>query len=90
MDEKKKEKRSWPIYALLVLIIFLLFMILCSIYYFASLFWRWVDYSLKQDGYYSQFESYDNTIGNEIIINPGPTGNMIIDSSNTLNNTITQ
>jgi len=88
MEEKKKEKRNWPIYSFLTLIVGLLFLILCSIYYFTSLFYSWVNYSLEQDGYYMQDESYDNTTGNEITIYPEPTGSMIIDSNNTVNNTV--
>lgn len=79
MEEEKNKKRNWPIYVFLTVIIILLFLILCSVYYFTSLFWGWIDYSLKQDGYYTQDENYDSTVGNEIIINPGPTSNMIMD-----------
>jgi len=66
MEQKKKEKRIWPIYAFLTIIVFLLFMILISIYYFCSVFYSWAQYDIQNNGYLVQDESYDNTIGNEI------------------------
>jgi len=64
MEEKRKEKRNWPIYAFLTMIMFLLIMILFSIYYFCSVFYSWAQYSLEKDGYFVQEESYDNTMIN--------------------------
>ena len=90
MDEKKKkEKRNWPIYGFLTIIIFLLFMILVSIYYFCSVFYSWAQYSLHKDGYYAQNETYDNTIGNEIIIGTPPAiDNTMINSTPIIENTV--
>ena len=64
MEDKNKKKRSWPLYTFLTVIIFLLFMILISIFYFCSVFYTWAQYSLEQDGYFVQNEIYDNTIVN--------------------------
>lgn len=74
MDEKKKGKHSWPLYAFLTIIIFLLFMILISIYYFCSVFYSWAQYSLEQDGYFVQEESFNNTI-----VNSTPSINNIVE-----------
>jgi len=80
MEQKKKEKRTWPIYIFLTIIIILLFFILCSIYSCYSVFYSWPSYSLQESGY---FDKNDNTIGNELIIN-----NTIIDATPSANNTV--
>jgi len=77
-EKKKKEKHSWPIYVFLTIIIFLLFMILVSIYYFCSVFYSWAQYSLEQEGYFVQEGSYNNTIENAII-NTTPIINTTVD-----------
>jgi len=82
MEQKKKEKRSWPLYIFLTIIIVLLFMILIAIYYFCSVFYSWAGYSLQQAGHIIQDESYNNAIGNEIIIGTPAVENI------TINNTV--
>ena len=83
MEMKNKEKRSWPLYAFLIIIVFLLIMILFSIYYFCSVVYTWAQYSLQQDGYFVQSET-----GNEIIINNNVGDNTTIISTPNVNNTV--